>query len=132
METKTFFELLGTTGSLIMCASSLPQIWKTYRTKCITGLSGTYLAVLMIGMTLILLYALSVKDVVFIFGNGVSLTLTAILIGMRHQYGKNRGGIKWHQKDNECPKTFRKRDIDNKYKELEQPPQALNTDGKTI
>jgi len=98
METKTFFELLGTTGSLIMCASSIPQIWKTYKTKCAGGLSGTYLAILMIGMTLILLYALSVKDVVFIFGNGVSLTLTVILIGMWYQYNKkpheSKSGLK--------------------------------------
>ena len=80
---------MGTTGSIIMCASSVPQIVKTYRMKCADGLSGSYLAVLMIGMTLILLYALSVKDVVFILGNGISLTLTGILIGLRCQYKRN-------------------------------------------
>lgn len=56
--------------------------------KCTDGLSGSYLAVLMIGMTLILLYALSVKDVVFILGNGISLTLTGILVGMWFLYRK--------------------------------------------
>jgi len=86
METKTFFELLGTTGSLIMCASSLPQIWKTYRTKCITGLSGTYLAILMIGMSFILSYALYVKNIVFIFGNSLSLTLTGLLVVLWFRY----------------------------------------------
>ncbi|MEI6153167.1 MAG: PQ-loop repeat-containing protein [Deltaproteobacteria bacterium] len=86
METTNIFQLLGTTGSLIMCASSVPQIIKTYRMKCADNLSGSYLAILMIGMTLILLYALHVKDIVFIFGNGVSLTLTAILIVMRYRY----------------------------------------------
>ena len=86
METTNIFQLLGTTESLIMCASSVPQIIKTYRMKCADNLSGSYLAILMIGMTLILLYALHVKDIVFIFGNGVSLTLTAILIVMRYRY----------------------------------------------
>ncbi len=90
IDAGQFFEILGTTGSIIMCASSIPQIVKTYRMKCAEGISGSYLAVLMIGMTLILIYALSVRDVVFIFGNIVSLALTAILIGLRIQY---RGGI---------------------------------------
>jgi len=90
MDIGYLFELVGTTGSVIMCASSVPQLIKTYRTKCITGLSGTYLAILMIGMSFILSYALYVKDVVFIFGNGISLTLTAILAGMWFRYKRKR------------------------------------------
>mgnify|MGYP000997493832 CR=1 FL=1 len=86
METSTIFQMMGTTGSLIMCASSIPQIVKTYRMKCADNLSGSYLAILMLGMTLILFYALHVKDIVFIMGNSISLTLTAILIALRHKY----------------------------------------------
>lgn len=92
METANIFQLLGTTGSLIMCASSVPQILKTYRMKCADGLSGSYLAILMIGMSLILLYALHIRDIVFILGNGISLTLTAILIVLRYQYRRNTKG----------------------------------------
>jgi MtN3 and saliva related transmembrane protein len=33
METSLIFEILGTAGSLILCASAIPQIVKTYRTK---------------------------------------------------------------------------------------------------
>jgi len=90
MDTANIFEIMGTAGSMIMCASSVPQIIKTYRTKCADGLSGSYLAILMIGMTLILLYALSVRDVVFIFGNGVALLLTGILVGLWFRYRKTK------------------------------------------
>ncbi len=90
MDSGTIFEMLGTAGSMIMCASSVPQIIKMYRTKCADGLSGSYLAILMIGMTLILLYALSVKDVVFILGNGVALLLTGILVGLWFRYRKQK------------------------------------------
>jgi MtN3 and saliva related transmembrane protein len=86
MEMRNIFEMLGTTGSLIMCASSVPQIMKTYKTKCADSLSGSYLAILMIGMTLILLYALHVKDIVFILGNGLSISLTGILAVMWFRY----------------------------------------------
>ncbi len=86
MESTNIFQIMGTTGSLIMCASSIPQIVKTYRMKCADNLSGSYLAILMLGMTLILFYALHVKDIVFIMGNSISLTLTTILIVLRHKY----------------------------------------------
>ncbi len=89
METANIFQIMGTTGSLIMCASSIPQIIKTYRMKCADNLSGSYLAILMLGMTLILLYALHVKDIVFIMGNSISLTLTTILISLRYKYSTN-------------------------------------------
>ena len=92
METVNIYQILGTTGSLIMCASSVPQIIKTYRMKCADNLSGSYLAILMIGMSLILLYALHVKDIVFILGNGISLTLTAILILLRYKYRMSTKG----------------------------------------
>ena len=89
MDVRLLFEIVGTTGSIIMCASSLPQLIKTYRTKCITGLSGTYLAILMIGMLFILSYALYVKNIVFIFGNSLSLTLTGLLVVMWFRYKSN-------------------------------------------
>jgi MtN3 and saliva related transmembrane protein len=90
MDIGKLFELVGTTGSVIMCASSVPQLIKTYRTKCITGLSGTYLAILMIGMSFILSYALYVKNIVFIFGNSLSLALTGLLVIMWFRYRKEK------------------------------------------
>ena len=91
MEIANIFEIMGTAGSLIMCASSVPQIVKTYRTKCISGLSVTYLTILIMGMLLIFSYALFKKDVVFIFGNGISLFLTGILMVLYWRYqNKNK------------------------------------------
>jgi uncharacterized protein with PQ loop repeat len=86
MDAVNIFQILGTTGSLIMCASSIPQIMKTYRTKCSDSLSGSYLAILVLGMLLILSYALYRKDIVFIFGNGLSLLLTGILVVLWYRY----------------------------------------------
>lgn len=86
MDAAYFFQILGTAGSIIMCASSVPQLIKTYRTKCIDGLSGSYLAILMLGMSLIMTYALYVKNIVFIFGNGLSLTLTGLLVVLWCRY----------------------------------------------
>ena len=86
MNTAHFFEILGITGSLIMCVSVVPQIIKTYRTRCSDGLSIYYLIILMTGMSMIMLYALYVKDMVFIFGNGLALLLTGILVVLWYRY----------------------------------------------
>lgn len=86
MDIGNIFEIMGTTGSIIMCASSVPQLIKTYRSKCIDGLSGSYLAILMLGMSFILSYALYVKNIVFIFGNSLSLVLTGLLVVLWLRY----------------------------------------------
>jgi MtN3 and saliva related transmembrane protein len=86
MDIGNIFEIMGTTGSIIMCASSVPQLIKTYRSKCIDGLSGSYLAILMLGMSFILSYALYVKNIVFIFGNSLSLVLTGLLVALWLRY----------------------------------------------
>jgi MtN3 and saliva related transmembrane protein len=76
METSLIFELLGTTGSLILCASAIPQIVKTHRTKSSGDLSFIYLATLMLGLMLLMVYSLYVRDFVFIFGNTLALSST--------------------------------------------------------
>ena len=42
IDTGHIFEVMGTAGSMIMCAGSVPQIWKAYRTKCTDGLIGLW------------------------------------------------------------------------------------------
>jgi MtN3 and saliva related transmembrane protein len=77
---SVMFEIIWTTGSLIVSLSSLPQILKTYRTRKAGDLSISYLAVLLLGMTLILVYAIHTGDLIFIFGNLASVLLVAFLI----------------------------------------------------
>ena len=62
METSLIFEILGTAGSLILCASAIPQIVKTYRTKSSGDLSFMYLATLMFGLVLLMVYSIYVKE----------------------------------------------------------------------
>ncbi len=80
METSLIFEILGTAGSLILCASAIPQIVKTNRTKSSGDLSIMYLATLMFGLMLLMVYSLYVRDFVFIFGNTLALSSTGTMI----------------------------------------------------
>jgi MtN3 and saliva related transmembrane protein len=80
------FEILGITGSLIICISTLPQIVKTYRTKKANDISISYLIILMFGMTLMMIYSLHVGDPIFIFGNSLSVLSTGVLIFLCLRY----------------------------------------------
>jgi len=86
MTALTIFELLGITGSLIICASIIPQVIKTYRTKSARDLSITYLMTLMIGIILLTIYSIYVRDLVYIFGNTLSLLSIALLMMLWKRY----------------------------------------------
>lgn len=81
------FELLGTAGSLVLCASAVPQIVKTFRTRRAKDLSIAYLLVLLLGILMMTVYSIHIGDAIFIFGNGLSLAATGILIALWLRYG---------------------------------------------
>ena len=90
------FEAIGTTGSLILCASAIPQVIKTFRTKKAHDLSMAYLLILMTGLLLLQVYCVHTRDFVFILGNTLSLITTGILIILRFRYGMLQVPCKQH------------------------------------
>ena len=86
MQMSSVFEVVGTTGSLIVCASAIPQAVKTYRIKRSCDLSIVYLGVLMLGIGLLQSYSLYIRDFVFILGNTLSMLSTGILIVLWFRY----------------------------------------------
>lgn len=89
MSIKIVMEFLGITGSLIICGSVIPQVVKTYRTKSARDLSITYLTALLLGIVLLTVYSVYIRDSVFIIGNLLSLTSVGILIGLWRRYYYN-------------------------------------------
>jgi MtN3 and saliva related transmembrane protein len=89
MSVKIVMEFLGITGSLIICGSIIPQVIKTYKTKSASDLSITYLTTLMIGIVLLTIYSVYIRDPVFIFGNLLSMLSVVILIGLWKRYYYN-------------------------------------------
>ena len=86
MSIQMVFEFLGVTGSLIICGSVIPQVMKTYRTKSARDLSITYLMTLMTGIILLTVYSVYIRDLVFIFGNTLSMLSVGILMLLWRRY----------------------------------------------
>jgi len=89
MTNKIIFEFLGVLGSLIICASIIPQLIKTYRTKSAKDISISYLVTLMLGVVLLMVYSIYVRDTVFILGNALTLISIGVLIGLWRRYHRN-------------------------------------------
>jgi MtN3 and saliva related transmembrane protein len=87
MHSESFFELIGTIGSLIICASALPQIIKTCRSKKAGDLSILYLTSLMLGAVFVEGYSIYRMDFVFILSNSLTIIMTGILIVLWIAYG---------------------------------------------
>ena len=83
-------ETIGTIGALIICGSAIPQVVKTFRTKRAGDLSMTYLLVLMTGMILLQIYSLYIRDIVYIFGNTLSMATTGSLILLSLKYKRKQ------------------------------------------
>lgn len=84
--TSTVFEILGMIGSLIVCMSIIPQVMKTYRTRSARDLSIVSLSSLMTGLVLMMIYSVHIQDLVFIFGNTLSIVSILILMVLWRHY----------------------------------------------
>jgi uncharacterized protein with PQ loop repeat len=94
------FEIMGTTGSFIICASAIPQVVKTCRIKRSRDFSIAYLGALMLGISLLQSYSLYVRDFVFIIGNTLSMLSTGLLIVLWFRYGARGKRQQARGKDN--------------------------------
>lgn len=91
--TSFVFEFLGITGSLIVCSSVIPQVIRTYRTRSVYDLSIISLGSLMVGLVLLMVYSIYIRDFVFIFGNTLSISSIIILMVLWNRYRYRRNPV---------------------------------------
>ncbi len=84
--TLIIFEILGVTGSIIVCGSVIPQVIRTYRTKSAHDLSIASLSSLMTGLVMLMVYSVYIQDWVFIFGNTLSILSVGMLMELWRRY----------------------------------------------
>ena len=84
----TSLDILGLIATCFTTASFVPHVWRTWRTRDVSGISlGTYL-ILTIGLALWLSYGL-LKDVLpLVVANSVMVLLTASITLMKIAFSK--------------------------------------------
>jgi MtN3 and saliva related transmembrane protein len=84
----TFSDLLGYVAAALTTSSFVPQAYKTFRSKDVSGISLTMYSMFTFGMMLWLAYGFLINAWPIIVANAVTLTLALTILTMRLRYHK--------------------------------------------
>ncbi|MEM6436049.1 MAG: SemiSWEET transporter [Cyanobacteria bacterium P01_D01_bin.115] len=77
---------LGLAAGLLTTMAYFPQVLKTWRSRSAEGMSWSMLIILCVGITLWLVYGLSVHDTPVILANLFTLLFAAAILAMKISY----------------------------------------------
>lgn len=78
----------GFFAGILTSGAAIPQVLQTYRTKHARDLSMWQLVLLTLGMTLWLIYGISIHDLPLIYANVFSIVCYTALIIMKLRYAR--------------------------------------------
>lgn len=79
---------VGYIAATLTTASFVPQVWHTFRTRDVRGISLGMYSAMLTGVALWLAYGVLLNAWPIIIANTVSLTLTAAILAMKLVYGR--------------------------------------------
>lgn len=81
-------DLLGFIATAFTTSSFVPQVWRTWKTRDVSGISLPTYAIITIGLALWLLYGLLKNDLPLIVANAVMVVLTGAITFMKIRFGR--------------------------------------------
>lgn len=81
-------ETVGFIGGAITSLGGVPQIYKIVKTKKVDDLSWVMLGSWFVGLSMTLVYALSINATPVCVNAGFSLVNTSIILGLKAYFGK--------------------------------------------
>ena len=85
--------MLGYAAATLTTASFVPQAWRTFRTKDVSGISLRMYSVFTLGVAVWLAYGIVLGEVPMMIANSSTLVLALAVLVMKLKYGKKaRGG----------------------------------------
>ena len=84
----TSLDILGLVAACFTTSSFVPQVWRTWRTRDVSGISLATYVVITIGLALWLLYGLLRDDIPLVVANSIMVVLTAAISAMKIAFSK--------------------------------------------
>jgi MtN3 and saliva related transmembrane protein len=81
-----YIEIIGFVAALLTTAAFLPQVYKTWKTKDVSGLSLPMLAMFFVGILAWLVYGLLKDSPSLIFANSITLVSAFVLVYFKIKY----------------------------------------------
>lgn len=83
-------DLVGYLAAILTTLSFVPQVWLTFRTKDVSGISLGMYSAFTLGVALWLCYGLLVQAWPVVVANTVTLALALVILGMKLAYQRAR------------------------------------------
>lgn len=81
-----FTDLLGYLAGALTTIAFVPQAWRTFRTKDVSGISLRMYCIFTLGIAVWLAYGIVLKETPMMVANSVSLVLACTVLGMKLRY----------------------------------------------
>ena len=81
-------DFLGYTAATLSTAAFIPQVWRTFRTKDVSGISLRMYSIFTAGIAVWLAYGIVLREPPMMVANSLSLVLACSVLVMKLKYGK--------------------------------------------
>ena len=85
----TLTDTIGYLAAVISTASFLPQVWHTFKTRDVSGISLGMYSLFTAGVALWLVYGLTLRNAPITVANAITLTLALAVLLMKLRYGQS-------------------------------------------
>jgi MtN3 and saliva related transmembrane protein len=79
-------DILGYLAATLTTAAFVPQVWRTFRTKDVSGISLRMYSIFTAGIAVWLAYGIVLKETPMMVANSLSLLLACTVLGMKLRY----------------------------------------------
>jgi MtN3 and saliva related transmembrane protein len=76
-------ELIGYPAAVLTTAAFVPQAWKSWRTRDLSGISLPMYALFTLGVALWVAYGVTIGSTPVIVANGITLVLAAVVLALK-------------------------------------------------
>lgn len=83
---------IGSLAAFLTTVSFVPQVWLSFKTRDVSGVSLWMYSVFTAGVALWLVYGLMLKAWPLVIANGITLLLALMVLGMKLLYGSASRG----------------------------------------
>ena len=83
-------EIIGLMAAFFTTVSFLPQVYKTWKTKDVSGLSLPMFSMFFLGIVLWFVYGIYKESLAIILANGITIVSCFLLIYFKLKYGQKQ------------------------------------------
>ena len=83
-------DTIGSLAAILTTASFVPQVWKTFRSRDVSGISLVMYSLFTVGVALWLVYGILIMAWPIIIANVITTSLALMILAMKLRYSKPR------------------------------------------